>query len=150
MLLFSQNDPQWKKEKLGKTNLTCGQFGCTTSVIGDGGNWFGETITPYYLTKRLSYTNTGLIIWSSIGKVYKKMQFFWRFYKHDEKMIADALKHPDKVVLLNVDRGYHWVFLLGKVPFLGYRCSNPYPFPAKTRYYKPSEVVGGAVLIRKK
>ena len=75
------------------------------------------------------------------------MKFKWRMYNFDKGMIDKALKDPDTVVLLNVDNGYHWVALLGKV--LGmYRASDPYPFPAKTRLYKSSEIVGGAILTR--
>jgi len=149
MKFFSQRDPRWSYLKLGKSPCTVYQYGCTTSCIADGGTYYGEEIDPGQLSKRLEYTSTGLLLWQSIGKVFKRMQFFWRFYTHDEKLISEALKHPNKVVLLNVDRGKHWVFLLGKVPLLGYRCMDPWAFPTKVRYYKGTEVSGGAVLIKK-
>lgn len=149
MRFFSQNDPLWKRELLGPSKCTCGQFGCTTCCIAMGGSYFGEDILPFYLCHRLTYTKDGLIIWQSIAKVFKRMQFRWRFYKFDEALITEGLKNPNKVVLLNVDRGYHWVFLLNKIPLLGYRCVDPYPFPHRVRYYSAKDIVGGAILERK-
>lgn len=134
---------------MGKSSYNLDQWGCTTSDVSTLGTYFGEEIDPGQLSKRLEYTSGGLLVWQSIGRVFKRMQFFWRFYSHDEKMISDALKNPNKVVLLNVDRKKHWVALLGKVPFFGYRCVDPYMYPAKVRYYKASEVEGGAILIKK-
>jgi len=114
-----------------------------------GGSWFKEEKDPGFLAQNLTYTLDGKIIWQSIEKVYKNMKFLWRFYKLNTALVDEALKNPNKVVLLNVDKGYHWVFLLNKVPLLGYRCVDPYQFPAKVRYYKLSEVVGGTILNRK-
>jgi len=149
MILFSQNDPAWKSIKMGLSNCTLGNFGCTTSCIATGGTWFGETFTPGELAKKLTYTKDGLIIWQSIEKVYKSMKFHWRFYKYDQVLIDQALKDPNKVVLFNVNHGKHWVFGLNKVPFIGYRAMDPYPFPSKKRFYSPAEIVGWCILTKK-
>lgn len=148
-LFHSQNDPRWKNVTIGKSKSTLGQFGCTLDCLSDASSYFGEETTPDILAKKLSFL-VDKVIWSSIGKFFKTFQFKWRFYKYDQNLIDDALlKNKNTVVLLNVNGGKHWVFALGKVPLLGYRCSDPYTFPAKTKYFSPASVVGGAILIRK-
>jgi hypothetical protein len=148
MIFFSQNDPRWKTDKIGKTTLTLGAFGCTTSCVGDASLYFNEEKTPKVLAKSLEYTKDGLLVWSSIGKVFKKFEFEWRFYTLDRARIDTAFKDPNKVVLLNVDNRRHWVFLVGRyIPFLGYKVSDPYSFPASTYYRK--DISGGAILKRK-
>lgn len=148
-LFFSQNDPRWRTVTIGKSKSTLGAYGCTLDCVSDASSYFGEETTPDILAKKLSF-QVDKIIWSSLGTFFKTFQFKWRFYSFDQSIIDNALlKNKNTVVLLNVDRGYHWVFALGKIPLLGYRCSDPYPYPARTRFYKPSDIVGGTILIRK-
>jgi hypothetical protein len=147
---YSQNDPQWKDIKMGISNYNLGRWGCTTSSVAILGSWFGDILTPkdYALFKKL-YTASGLIIWKEIENISKKIKFKWRNYRFDEKMIDDYLIiKPDTAVTLNVDRGYHWVAALSKVSG-GYRCVDPYTFPAKIRVYANNEIEGFAVLIKK-
>lgn len=134
---------------MGNSNLTLGRWGCTTSCVATLGTWFNEIKTPkdLALCKNL-YTSGGLILWKEIGNIYTKMKFLYRYYTFQEKIIDDSLKNPDTVVLLNVDRGYHWVAGLSKV-LGGYKCSDPYPYPAITRIYKKADICGFAVLIKK-
>lgn len=156
MIFFSQNDNRWRNKYLGKSRAKMGAYGCTTTDVSILGTWFGEVIPPGELADRLEYTygnlddrKNGLLIWPSIGKVYKRMKFKWRFKGFDKALIDQALlKNPDTVVLLNVDHGYHWVAALGKT-FGQYKCRDPYPYPSKTRLYKASDIVGGAILERK-
>jgi hypothetical protein len=150
MTKFSQNDPLWKREKMGRSNLTIGNFGCTTSCVCDGGSYFGETKTPRYLASfKQLYTAGGLIIWKYIEQIYTHMKFMYRYYSFNEGVIDEYLvRNPNTVVLLNVDRGYHWVFALRKVTG-GYECSDPWPFPSKNRVYHHDDVEGFSVLIRK-
>lgn len=148
-LFHSQNDPRWKSVTIGKSKSTLGAFGCTLDCISDASSYFGEETTPDILAKKLTFL-VDRVIWKSIDTFFKTFKFKCRFYKYDQPLIDQALlKDKNAVVLLNVDRGYHWVFALGKTAFLGYRCSDPYPYPAKSRYYKSSDIVGGAILVRK-
>ena len=62
-------------------------------------------------------------------------------------MINVALASKDDVVLLNVDRGYHWVAALYHVPMFGYMCVDPWT--GTNRLYRYSDVEGGALLTRK-
>lgn len=148
MMYFSQNNPVWKDNTIGKSASKIGDYGCTISCIATGGTWFGELHTPAFLAKNLSFL-TDRVIWSSIEKVYKNMKFLWRFYSLDKKLINEALKNKDKVVLLNISNGKHWVFARYEIPFFGYLTQDPYPYPSKMRRVSSKEIVGGAVLVRK-
>lgn len=146
---FSQNDSRWKDIKMGISNHKLGVWGCTTSSVATLGTWFGDTLTPkdYAISKNL-YTKDGKIIWKQIETISKKIRFKWRYYAFSKEIIDEALNNPDTAVLLNVDRGYHWVSALSKRTG-GYKCSDPYSFPAKDRFYANSEIEGFTVLIIK-
>lgn len=145
MIKLSQRDPQWSSKKLGISPHTVGQYGCTTTAISAFSHWYGCYKDPGVLARSLSYTKTGLLIWSSIANVLC-CKFKWRFYSFDKKMIDTALKSKDEVVLLNVDRGYHWVSALYPIPFTNkYYVMNPWT--GKNEIY--DGVVGGAILTRK-
>lgn len=150
MKFYSQNDLLWKNAKLGKTNLTVGNYGCLISSICTLASWFGEVATPKVLAKQnFLFTSGGLLIWKQLENVLEKIKFLYRYYSFSEQIIDEYLiKNPDTCVVLNVDRGYHWVAALAKTK-TGYKCSDPYPYPAKTRVYKFNEIEGFAVLIKK-
>ena len=153
MTYFSQNDPRWRNIKIGQSNVTLGQKGCTIDCIADAASWFRSEefgATPDVLARKLSFTQDGRIIWSSIGEYFESFKFEWRFYSYEEARILEALKNPNKVVLFNINGGAHWVFGLSKVPFTkSYRVSDPFPYPASKRFISASNIVGGAVLVRK-
>jgi len=146
MKIFCQRDKRWFDKYLGKTKQKMAAVGCTTTDIAMSGTWFGEEILPYPLCQELEYTPDALVIWSSIGKVYKRMKFHWRFYTYDQKLIDEALKNPNKTLLLHVDNGGHWVHALWRVPgFKKFWVADPWD--GKKKFY--SGVVGGSILIKK-
>lgn len=147
---YSQNDPSWKNYKLGYSTLKMSSYGCTTSAICTLASWFGDKITPGQLCRQgFCYTNGGLIIWKQLENVFSKIKFLYRYYSFKEEIVDEYLvKNPDTAVLLNVDKGYHWVAALSKTK-TGYKCSDPYPYPSKIRTYKMSDIEGFAVLIKK-
>lgn len=149
MVYFSQNDPRWRNVRIGQSNVTLGTHGCTIDCIADASSWFCEEKRPDALAQKLLFTKDGRIIWSSIGGFFRTFTFEWRFYKYEEARILEALKNPNKVVLLNISGGAHWVFGISKVPLLGYRVSDPFPYPAKKRFVSSRDIVGGAVLVKK-
>lgn len=144
---LSQRDARWATKLLGPSKCTVYQFGCTTTAISMFSDWYGEYKDPGVLARSLTYTRDGLIIWQSIGKIFKTLTFKWRFYTHDKKLITNALSSKNDTVLLNVDRGKHWVSALYHIPFRGYMCIDPW-IGAK-RAYLYTEVSGGALLTRK-
>ena len=147
MVRLSQRDLRWAKKLLGPSNCTCYQYGCTTTAISMFSDWYGEYKDPGVLARSLTYTKGGLLVWSSIGKVFKTITFKWRFYSHDRKLITDALSSRNDTVLLNVDRGKHWVAAIYHIPLVGYMCVDPWV--GANRTYKYSDVVGGTLLTRK-
>lgn len=155
MRFFSQNDPKWSNVKIGKSKYTLGQKGCTLNCISSASSWFDEETTPDVLAKNLSFTPDGRVEWFSIGKFFKNFEFEWRGYTFDwrsysldRQRIDKALKDQNKVVLLNVANGSHWVFLAGRyIPIVGYRVSDPYFYPAKMKYRK--DIVGFCILKKK-
>lgn len=144
--IFCQRDKRWSNTTLGKTNRTMAQVGCTTTGIAISGTWFGETILPGDLCKKLRYTDDARILWASIGEVFKTMEFWWRFYKYDQVLIDEALKNPNKTLLLNVDDGGHWVVALKRIP-LTKKFWVADPWDGRKKIY--SGIVGGAILKRK-
>ncbi len=150
MRYYSQNDPLWKNIKIGNSKLTLGNYGCTTCCICTLASWFGDIITPRVLAKTaFCYTNDGLILWLKLKDLFQKIQFLYRYYSFNEKIIDEyVIKNPDTAVLLNVDHNYHWVAALNKSK-TGYKCVDPWTYPAKVRNYKNSEIGGFAVLIKK-
>lgn len=145
-LVMSQRDEQWKNVTIGNTNVTLGNKGCTITCVAMSSSWFGELKTPKQLAKELKFTDQALLIWSSIGNLFKNFQFEWRFYTYDQTRIDEALKNPGKTLLLNVDKGAHWVHALNRVPFMKtFWVADPWD--GKKKFY--SGVVGGAILVKK-
>jgi hypothetical protein len=91
------------------------------------------------------YTNGGLIIWQQLETVFKHIKFRYRYYSFNAEIIDEALLNPATCVLLQVNNGKHWVSALAKSK-TGYKCSNPYPYPANTQVYKNSDITGFTVL----
>lgn len=152
MNFFGQRDKRWAQVKLGKTNRTLAQVGCTTCCIADATSYLSgvfnsspivKETNPATLAQRLDYTKDALLIWESLKKV--NLRLFYRFRTFDRKAIDSALKSPIQVVALNVDNGGHWVFALKAIPF-----TNSYwvhdPWSNSKKIY--SGVVGGAVLTK--
>ncbi len=144
--VFSQRDPRWASKTLGQTPYTMYDIGCTTTCVSMSGTWFNEVITPGDLCKKLKYTSNGYLYWSSIGEVFRTMKFEWRFYTYDQFRIDEALKNPNKTVLLNVMGGKHWVHALNRIPFTRtFWVADP--IDGRRKVY--SGVIGGAVLVKK-
>ena len=140
MTYYGQRDPRWATVKLGKTNRTLAQVGCTTCCIADASSWFRMERRPDTLARTLDYTADALILWGSLSKIGLKLTL--RFKGYNPAVIAEALKNPDKTVALNVDRGGHWVFALRDLGFGKYWVHDPWSNSKKVY----GGVVGGAVI----
>lgn len=148
MYYFGQRNPQWSWVKLGKTNRTIGQVGCTTCTLSDASSYFKNEKRPDLLAKTLDYTPDALILWGSLPKVGLKLKT--RFYGNSwngvptKTIIEEALKNPDTTVSLNVDGGAHWVFALKSLGFGKYWVHDPW-YDRKSIY---GGVVGGAIITK--
>ena len=142
MQRLSQQDPRWGNKTIGKSNSLVKDFGCTITSISMASDYFKCFKDPGFLAKNLSFL-VDKVIWSSIQKVLC-FRFEWRFYKHDEVRIKEALNNPNKVCLLNV-YNRHWVVAVKKVPF-GYWVADPWI--GKDKFYATSSISGGAILTK--
>ena len=145
-IVLSQRDDRWKDQKIGQTNRTIGQVGCTITCVSMSSSWFNEFRAPDVLAQKLKFTKDALLLWQSIGAYFKSFEFEWRFYTYDQARIDEALKNPNKTLLLNVDKGAHWVHALSRIPFTkSFWVADPWD--GRRKLY--SGAIGGAILKKK-
>lgn len=124
MIRLSQRDLKWAAVKLGATNLTVGRWGCTTTSISMLSDFFGCYTDPKKIALEAKhYTMDGLVLWKTMN--FKKMRFVVREYGRKDKNIQAALKDPDMGVLLEVNKGQHWVLAV-KANKTGYTVVDPF------------------------
>ncbi len=76
-------------------------------------DYFGACRTPKEIAHNsANYTKDGLIVWQNLK--LPKMQFLIREYGEHGENIKRALKDPQRAVLLEVNKGAHWVVALRK------------------------------------
>lgn len=145
MQVYSQLDQRWAQTKIGDTNITIAQAGCTLTCVAMSSDYFKESMTPLGVARTLTFTPDAKLVWSSIGKVFKTFEFLWREYSYNQDMIDEALKNPDKTCLLNVKGGNHWVLGIRRLFGTTYLVADPWTGMRKLY----TGVVGCAILIRK-
>lgn len=126
MIYLSQRDPRWSTWLLGKSKLTVGRFGCTTTCISMLSDFFGSFIAPKDLAKDESlYTYGGLIIWENLN--IPNMQFVKRLRYRSDSEIQKSLNGLNTAVILEVDYGSHWIVAVRKTWWkLDYLCIDPW------------------------
>lgn len=129
MIYLRQNDPAWAKARLGMSNCTMEDFGCTTACVSMVSDYFGNFKSPADLASRLKlYTNQGLLNWDKLNDIFLKFDWVWRQHGLNRVRIDESLKDPDKAVIFQVNNGKHWVVALRK-SLLGfgkdYVCLDP-------------------------
>jgi hypothetical protein len=113
MQILSQRDPKWAGDKLGASSLTLGRWGCTTTCISMLSDYFKCFKSPLEIAHNVSnYTPDGLILWQNLR--FDKMCFVRREYVRNDQAIQEALKNPNKSVILQVNNKAHWVVALRK------------------------------------
>ena len=141
MQILSQLDPLWADVKLGDTNRTIAQVGCTTICLSETTDYFGIYSDPKTCARKLLYDSNAMVIWSSLKNI--GLSLVSRVRAYNQQAIDQAIKDPNTTCLLNVDKGGHWVLALSRVPFTStYWVADPYE--GRRRLY--SGVVGYAVI----
>lgn len=116
MIKISQRDKKWADNKIGRSNLRIGDYGCTITSIAMLSDYYGCYHDPSWMAKNLSFTPDGLIYWTSVND---KLCFKWkyRYKKYDEKIATQYTKDPDKAVLFEVQwgRARHWVIAIRRL-----------------------------------
>lgn len=148
MQLLSQRDPKWSQNHLGASQLTVGRYGCTTTCLSMIADYFGTFMSPGQIANHKSwYTPEGLILWNKLA--IPKMAFESREYVRNDVHIQEALKDPNRAVLLEVDNGQHWVVALRKT-LLGndYVVADPWFGDKRTACGAYKNVTGAAFFKR--
>ncbi len=105
---LSQRDLRWCNQKLGKSKLTVGAYGCLTTALCMMADYFGHYTDPgVYASQVKHYDANGLLIWGAIdipGFKYESVE-----EGRNDKKIQLYLKDPNKAVILQVNDGHHWV-----------------------------------------
>lgn len=139
---YSQNDPQWKNNQLGRGNLTLGQFGCLLSSMAMMLTGFGESYDPWSLDQAFLKLPQGYgfdgsnVYFNAPNTLISHVNFLgnWKpypetgatFATYDSNLISriDNALASGWAVLVQVDidpvdpytfgQEQHWVFVLGR------------------------------------
>jgi len=143
---YSQQNSQWVNEKL-INGYTVGRWGCLAVSLANARNWFyNKNDNPMWTVPKLNYTSDGRILWNSLKNVGLKL--VERVYGRNEAKINEALAHPNKCVILQVNNN-HWVWAIGrKLPILGYRIADPWDGRIKYINFYRDNITGCAVISR--
>jgi len=144
MVIFNQQN--YPKSYLGNTKFTLARWGCLDTVITMIYDFInGKEMTPDTMAMKLSFLDTGDLVWGSLSKVGLKLKSRVRTYRKD--LIDLSYKNPDEFIALQV-KGSHWVWVIGRyIPILGYKIVDP--LGGKKRYtnYYENKITGHAVIV---
>lgn len=115
---FQQNDPRWADERLGNSNFTLAEQGCTIADVAMVLRYLGNEIDPKLLnaelTKNNAYTENGNLLW------YKLEELYAVEYKFRRVFFGGTLENDlEKGILPIVRVKYgekgleHWVLVVG-------------------------------------
>lgn len=148
MQIYSQRDPLWAKAKIGNTGYFIGQYGCTLTSVAMIASYFGDKLTPLDIARRCRFTSDAKIIWASVS--FEHFEFEYRSYQDSREMIDEALKDPDRAVILQVKNKSHWVVATGKTFFLDkYKIADPFFGDRSTLVRYGNRIDGFATFTRK-
>lgn len=151
---FSQKDPRWAADRLGKTSDTMESDGCLVSAAAMVLGNLGFSTDPGDLNKRLTevdgYTAQGWLIWSAIDKVTDNAATA-RYYDEVSNDIIDGCiadgYYPLARFILPNGRS-HWSVIIRRSQF-GYHMRDPlHPsdqpliFPQSVDAFKALRCVG--------
>lgn len=153
---YSQKDPRWGNDKLGKTSDTMESDGCLVSATAMALSNLGLETDPGDLNKRLTavngYTSNGWLIWSAIDKVTNGKATA-RYYDEVSNEIIDGCiadgYYPLARFILPNGRS-HWSVIIRRSQY-GYHMRDPlHPsdqpliFPQSVDAFKAVRCVGPA------
>lgn len=131
MIRLCQRDPKWAAKKLGSGPMTIGQKGCTTTALSMGTDYFGKYMAPDKIANHPGwYTDKNhkdgpcLILWTKL--VIPGVKFDLREFGQKDKNIQAALLDPKQVVLLQVNKGAHWVLAVHSLGNGDYIVADPW------------------------
>ncbi len=106
---FKQTDSRWADTKIGSTNYTIEQIGCTTTALAMTESFrTGKTVYPNEMASRLTYSSTGSLYWPSN---YSTTQQFDNYMELIYSLLAQG--KPVIVGAKKADGSQHWVVVKG-------------------------------------
>jgi len=133
---YSQNDPAWKNNWLGTSNVTIGQQGCLITCVAMVERYYGHDYTPAtlnaYLTTHNGYANGNLLWW---GRVPNMTISTWVDCLNVPAPLPqiDACLERGEPVIVHVDFvpstapiNDHYVLLIGKLADEDYVMCDPW------------------------
>ena len=145
-MILSQRDKRWANDKLGNSNLTIGQDGCTATCLAMVNNDFGANCTPLDVAEHKDwFTPQGLILWYKLNLKFAVFQERVRSFKPQE--ISHALNDHNKRVMLELllpRNTKHWVIAQANSGSSTYQIRDPWDgtLCSSTKY---GPVVGYAI-----
>ena len=152
--IYSQIDPRWKSDRLGKTNDTMGSDGCLVTAAAMALTNLGFQTSPKDLNTRLthtkSYTKNGWLIWDGIRRVTDGRAVATYYDKVDAPTIDACLRRGDyPMVQFYLPSGRsHWAMIV-RHDARGYHMrdplrtsSKPLLFPAGIKGYRAVRCIG--------
>ena len=127
---FSQRDPKWANKKLGFSNLTIGNYGCTLTCLSSLISYvYQETYKPDKVNELLKNANAyvgALVLWSRIPLAFNKVKFIKRVYSYNNLETSYYVYVRKMPVLVEVNAAKigaprHWVLFLGNQ-----KCLDPW------------------------
>jgi ABC-type bacteriocin/lantibiotic exporter with double-glycine peptidase domain len=117
---FLQRDPKWSGEKLGASQETLGEVGCTVCNLAMAANALGEQTNPRdlnaMLTQRGGFTKDGWLVWGHVAKVFGGRVEAVVSDRPSHAAMDGALKRGEYpiVKILLWEMVPHWVVVIGK------------------------------------
>lgn len=111
LIILNQRDPRWANAPLGHTPYKIGKYGCLVTCISMLSSYFQPFMDPTHLAKILRFTDSGLLIWSSVH--FAGFEFYRREYCRNNARIKEHLHDPKLAVVLQVSGNSHWVVASG-------------------------------------
>lgn len=153
-VVYSQIDPRWKSDPLGKTNDTMGREGCLVTATSMALTNLGFQTSPKDLNNRLteteSYTKNGWLIWDGIRRVTDGRAVATYYDSVDAPTIDGCLRRGEyPMVQFYLPSGRsHWAMIV-RHDANGYHMrdplrtsSKPLLFPAGVKGYRAVRCIG--------
>ena len=117
MTKLSQRDPKWANEKLGTSNTSVGNFGCTITALTMLAGLDSVSDTNSRLKGVNGFSNGNLLIWSKIESAIPWLKFKWRGYSYENDPVKTAISQAGGcLVEVNgapIGGSKHWVLYIG-------------------------------------
>ena len=143
LIRYSQQDPQWKNNKIGPGPDTIGYIGCALTSLAMYASSWGFTETPATLNQKLTanggITADELLVWGAISQLYPQIQNTGLTICNGDAPITqiNASLAAGQPVIVEVDYSpdpglqTHWVLVYAQQGD-DYLVQDPYPFPPET------------------